>query len=285
MPLWVRCGLLLVVCSSFTAAYITDEQPANQTEPPAQVTAADAWPILKAGLTAHGFNKRAAAVSALALLPDDSQATQLAQKALTDQNPEVRKAAATALGQMRARTAIPGLQTALKDKDLGVGLAAAASLKLLDDTAAYDFYYELLLGKRKSKESLLAEQQKRLHDPKELAQLGFSEGLGFVPFGSLGYTAVKILLKDKSSAVRAAAAKALARDPDPRSAEALKETASDKHWVVRAAALNAIAERGDPALLPVAVEDMTDEKDAVRFTAAATAIRLSSIHQKRTEKK
>lgn len=238
---------------------------------------------MRIGLSAHSVGKRAAAVNALGLLRDDEQAATAAEKALQDPKPEVRKAAATALGLMRARSAIPGLQKALNDKDIGVVLAAAASLKLMGDASAYEVYYELLVGERKSKEGLLAEQQKRLHDPKQLAQLGVSEGLGFVPFGSLGYSAIKTLLKDKSSAVRAAAAKALAQDADPRSADALTRATSDKSWVVRAAALDAIAERGEPRLLPVVVEALTDDKDSVRFTAAATVIRLSSIKPEQTK--
>ena len=41
--------------------------------------------------------------------------------------------------------------------------------------------------------------------------------------------------KDDSSPVRAAAAKVLARDPDPAATKALAEAAGDDSWIVRAA--------------------------------------------------
>ncbi len=255
------CGLLLVLCSPFARAQITVE---------------DAWPILRNGVAEHNTQKRAAAVSALGLLQNNPRAAEMAEQALSDPKPEVRKSAATALGQMRAKQAIASLRGKLDDPDTAVALSAAASLKLMGDNSAYQLYYELLVGERKSGEGVLAQQQKRLHDPKQLAQLGVAEGLGFVPFGGVGYQTLKTLLKDNKSAVRAAAAKALARDPDPRSAEALKRAVNDKKLVVRMAALDAIAERDDPALLPAAVDAMTDDKYTVRYLGAAVAIRLSA---------
>jgi len=254
------CGLLLVLCSSFARA---------------QMTVEDAWPILRAGVAEHNTQKRVAAVSALGLLQNNPQAARIAEQALSDPKPEVRKSAATALGQMRAKQAIPSLRGKLDDPDTAVALSAAASLKLMGDNSAYQLYYELLVGERKGWEGVLAQQQKRLEDPKQLAQIGLNEGLGLVPFGGVGYTALKTLLKDNSAVVRAAAAKALARDPDPRSAEALKRAVNDKKLVVRVAAVDAIAERDDPALLPAAVDAMTDDKYTVRYMGAAAAIRLS----------
>ncbi len=56
---------------------------------------------------------------------------------------------------------------------------------------------------------------------------------------------------------------------------------SDESWLVRLAALDAIAHRGDPALLPYVTPAMKDGNDAVRFTAAASVIRLSSFADKR----
>jgi hypothetical protein len=135
----------------------------------------------------------------------------------------------------------------------------------------------VLTGERKSGKGLLADQQKMLRDPKKMAMLGFQEGIGFIPFAGMGYSAVKELRKDDTSPVRAAAAKALAKDPDPRSAKALKNATWDKSWIVRVAALDAIAHRGDPSLVATAYESMEDDKDAVRFTAAATVVRLTMI--------
>jgi len=119
------------------------------------------------------------------------------------------------------------------------------------------------------------------HSPKavQIAEKALEEGIGYVPFGGFGYSAFKELRKDDVSPVQAAAAKVLAKDPDPTSARALVQAASDKSWTVRAAAVDAIAERGDPSLLEDIVPAMSDHKDLVRYTAAAAVIRLSAVRK------
>lgn len=54
---------------------------------------------------------------------------------------------------------------------------------------------------------------------------------------------------------------------------------SDKSWIVRAAALDALAKRGDPKLVEAILPALSDQRDVVRYTAAATVIRLSAIAQ------
>jgi HEAT repeat protein len=46
---------------------------------------------------------------------------------------------------------------------------------------------------------------------------------------------------------------------------------------VRVAAVESIAKRGDPSLLDSVVPAMSDEKEAVRYAAAATVLRLSEV--------
>jgi HEAT repeat protein len=99
--------------------------------------------------------------------------------------------------------------------------------------------------------------------------------LGFIPFGSLGYSLLKTATKDDTSTVRAAAAQKLVRDPDPKSAEALTSTASDGKWLVRAAVINAMAQRGDAKMVKAISPRLDDDNDTVRFTAAAAILRLT----------
>jgi HEAT repeat protein len=54
---------------------------------------------------------------------------------------------------------------------------------------------------------------------------------------------------------------------------------------VREAALEAIANRADPSLLEKIQAAMTDEKDHVRYTAAATVIRLADVRLAKGDKK
>jgi len=156
-------------------------------------------------------------------------------------------------------------------------LAAAHALQVLNDPAGYEVYYEVLTGERKSAEGLAAQAAETLKDRKKMAELGFEEGLGFIPFADLGYSAVKAVRKDDTSPVRAAAARALANDRDPRIGQALVRAASDKSWMVRASALLAIAKQGDPELLNSIVPAMSDKNEVVRCTAAAAVIRLTTV--------
>jgi HEAT repeat protein len=241
----------------------------------AQIPKDLAWTTLKAGASDSNPRERAAAIRSLGLIPEDPVVEKLALDSLSDSATEVRAAAASALGQMGAKSSIPRLQEVLKDKEVEVVLAAAGSLRRLGDPAAYLVYYAVLTGERKSGEGLLAEEKKMLNDPQKMATFGFEQGIGFIPFAGLGYSTLKMLTKDDVSPVRAAAAAALAEDKDPKSAEALVRATSDPSWIVRAAALDAIARRGDPHLVPKIVRKMSDPKSEVKYTAAAAVYRLS----------
>jgi HEAT repeat protein len=254
-------------------------EPAQDVESPKH----RAWDMLITAAFSPRATERTNGIRALGLLLDNSQARQLAENALSDPNPEVRRAAATALGQMNAKESIPKLQGALSDKKIPVVMAAAQSLReLKDEKSAYTVYYELLIGERKANDGLIAQQLATLKNPKELAQIGFSEGIGFVPFAGIGWDAWRSMHKKNPTPVRAVAATLLAPDPDPASGDALIKATDDKDWIVRAAAVEAIAQRGDASLLPHVVEKFSDKNVKVRHSAAAVVIRLSAIEQSKT---
>ena len=167
----------------------------------------------------------------------------------------------------------------MEDQDPSVALAAAHSLDLMHDNSAYEVYYEILNGQRKAGKGLIAAQTSMLRDPKKMAEFGFEEGIGFIPFAGIGWGAIKAIRKDDSSPVRAAAARVLARDPDPATTKALTEATGDNSWVVQAAALEALAKRGDPSVLPTVQRYVSDEKSAIKLTAAAAVIHLTAIKQ------
>ena len=233
--------------------------------------------MLRSGVSQKNTEKRVQAVRALRLLPGSPEATEMAENALRDRKPRVRAAAATALGLMGAKEAIPALKQATCDKKPAVVLAAAHSLELLKDPAGDQVYYELLTRERKPAEGLIAGQMDTLKDKKMVAELAFEQGLGFVPFASEGYDAVKAIRKDDASPVRASAARALIKDTDPRVGKALVQATSDKNWMVRASALLAIAKREDSDLLAAISQAMSDKNQIVRFTAAAAVIRLTMV--------
>ena len=241
-----------------------------------------AWSVLYAGLADSNVGKRTTAVRVLGLLPEDPKAKDAALTALKDEKPEVRAAAAQALGDMKAKDTTAQLYEMYSDKDAGVVIAAAHALVELGDNRGYNVYYAVLTGERKSGEGLMEEQKKMLNDPKKLAQFGFEQGIGFIPFAALGYGAFKMVTKDTTSPVLAASALMLAKDPDPKSGQALANAATEnKSWIVRAAVLNAIALRGETSLRPSAEAGLLDDKEEVRYSAAAAVIRLTDLSESR----
>jgi HEAT repeat protein len=254
--LWILCWSLLVYA----------QNPVDK-----------AWNILRQGAAEKSTDKRAKTFRALALLVKNQSAQKMAENALVDEKPEVRSAAASALGQMGAKGSISKLQQKVReDGDAGVVFAAADALFRLGDPTAFQVYYAVLLGEKKTGEGLVDSQVKMLKDPKAMANMGFEVGMGFIPFAGAGYGVFKAVTKDDASPIRAAAATKLALDPDPKSGEALTKSAADSKWVVRAAVVDAIARRGDPSLLKAVVPLLDDNNDAVKFSAAAAVIRLSA---------
>ena len=276
-----RFKLLTCVLLACCGAIASFGQASTDIESPEH----KAWDMLMTAALSKRTEERTNGVRALGVLRGNTRARELAENALKDRNPNVRAAGATALGQMHASESIPKLEEALADRKIPVVMAAAQALReLKEDKSAYNVYYELLTGERKSHDGIIAQQLQTLKDPKELAKIGVSEGIGYIPFAGIGWDAYRTLHKKDPNPVRAVAAKILANDPDPASARALARATDDKDWIVRAAAVEALAQRGDPALLPKVESKLTDKHQKVRYSAAAAVIRLSS-EETRTARK
>src|SRR5215472_16981494 len=147
----------------------------------------------------------------------------------------------------------------------------------LMDPASYEVYYEVLTGERRSAEGLVTQHMETLKDGKKMAKLGLEEGIEFIPFADISFSAAKAIRKDNAPPVRASAASALVKDMDPRISQALVRAVSDKSSIVRASAVLAIAKREDPDLLNAIVPALSDKNKVVRFTAAAAVIRLTAV--------
>lgn len=255
-----------------------------QPNPTIQPIRKQAWKMLWDGAHSSDTEERSSAVQALGLLRASPPVVALAESALQDKDPGVREAAATALGEMHSSSSVPELKKALSDNDISVALAAARSLLLLNRKAGYDLYYAVLTGKRKSGQSLLSQQLEQIDSPTKMVEFAFDQGIGFLPYAGYGMEVLQALTKKDNSPLRAAAARILERDSDPRSAQALAKACSDKDWIVRVAAVRAVAMRGNPALLPEVKADMKDDNDSVRYMAAAGALRLTSVKSRRPER-
>jgi HEAT repeat protein len=241
----------------------------------AQAPADQAWKMLKTGAASSSSETRIKAIRALEVVGKNATAEQMAISALKDSKPEVKVAAIMTLGSIGSNAAPVEIKKVVPSGDAEAVFAAAAALYKLNDPAAYEIYYAALTKERKSGEGLVESQMKMLRNPKALAKVGFESGIGFVPFGSLGYGAYKTITKDDESPVRAAAALKLATDKDPKSGAALAKAASDEKTMVRQAAIAAIAMRGDATLLKAVTPRLEDKDETVRFYAAACVIRLS----------
>jgi len=253
---------------------------ADNSSPPER-----AWVLLSSGLTEAGTAKRATAVRVLSLLDGESRAVRLATAALDDDKRDVRTAAAYALGELHNKSSIQPLHKALKDKEPSVIIAAANALLKFKDPAAYKIFYAVMTGEMKGGKGLIASQLDELKDTKQMALMGFEEGIGFIPYAGIGFDAYRAIKKDDSSPTRAAAARALATDPDSVTEDALIQSAvSDKSELVRNAALTSLAHRGDPKIIDRLVPALSDEKDSVKYTTAATILHLNDIGQKRSTK-
>jgi len=274
MPFRIRVGVrvvLLLVSATCFADAPTPISPRDQ-----------AWQVLREGLADTKVAKRKEAVQALSLISGNRTAQRLAVHALSDAHPSVRTAAAATLGQLHATSAIPDLKEALSDKEISVVLAATYSLFLMKDKSAYGIYYAILMGDKKTSAGLIQSQLDRLKDPKQVAQMGFEEGIGFVPYAGMGYEAYRAVKKRDSSPVRAAAARYLALDPDPTSVDALIQIAvADKDIIVRQAALDALAERNDSACVGRLANNLDDDKYPIRYRTAATIIHVGGATSRR----
>ena len=254
-----------------TEAHKNAAGAANEAKSPIE----RAWELLDKGVASNSAETRRIAVGALGVVINNPHVIRIAEKSLHDSNAQVRAAAATALGKMHASASIPRLVAALDDKEPEVVLAAAKSLISLHNKAGYEVYYEVLTGQRRGGKNAVEQELGVLRNPKKLAEMGFEEGIGFVPFGSMGLEAFHVLKSGTGMEVRAAAATMLAHDPDSGAATALADAAGDPSWHVRLAAIEAIAERGDLRLLSAVLPSLDDQKEAVRYEAAAAILRLS----------
>ena len=265
--------------ASVTVTPQTPKETPPKEAAPKETSKDQPWQILEAACKSTNATQRATATRVLGLLPENVRATEMAEQALSDSNADVRASGANALGAMHARKSIPLLKKTLDDKDPTVVLAAAHSLYQMHNNSAYEVYYAILTGQRKGNRGLIASQLATISDPKKVAELGFEEGIGFLPFAGIGWRAIKEIRTNDGSSVRAASAKFLADDPDPATTRVLVEAVGDNNWLVRTAALEALAKRGDPSALDTVQQSMSDDKDTVRYTAAAATLRLKSVRK------
>jgi HEAT repeat protein len=255
---------------------------AKSASAPAADSPADAWNLLMQGESSTKFRDRSDAVSALTILDRDRKAISAIADALQDKEETIRVLAATSLGEIKARSAIPQLKgTMNNDKSPQVSFAAAEALWKMGDREGRDIFYEVLDGERKVKPGLLKskmhEARMDMHDPKALALIGVNEATGaFLGPFSMGVSMVEEYAKNNGTSIQALCAQMLALDESRETVEELTYALDDRNWTVRAAAARSLAKLNVRAALPQLKDMMLNDKSRpARFAAAAAVIRLS----------
>jgi HEAT repeat protein len=239
-----------------------------------------AWAALEGPLHSGNLDHRRQALAALATIePSNARAVKLIEDALQDKDPRVRATAATALGEMKAKQAIPYLKEALSD-DGEVAFAAAKALCDLGDAGGRDMLVDVIAGDRKASpgmvENAIRDARKKLRHPQSFVLTGAQETTGAL-FGpaSMGIVAAREAFRYRGASQRAIAASYLAKDPEPYAATLLEWALGDDSFGVRAAAARGLGERGTAASVPKLQSLLGDDRDAVRTMAAASIIRIT----------
>jgi HEAT repeat protein len=258
------------------------QQPAKSVGAPASNSPADAWKLLMQGESSTKFRDRSDAVSALTILDRDRKAISAIADALKDKEETIRVLAATSLGEIKARSAIPQLKDTMNnDKSPQVSFAAAEALWKMGDREGRDIFYEVLDGERKVKPGLLKskmhEARMDMHNPKALALIGVNEASGaFLGPFSMGVSMVEEYAKNGGTSIQALCAQMLALDESRETVDELTYALDDKNWTVRAAAARSLAKLNVRAALPQLKDMMLNDKSQpARFAAAAAVIHLS----------
>jgi HEAT repeat protein len=273
------------------------------------VNRAGAWASLALLLPAIAFSQTAASIH--------DRAASLLENSLKDKNPETRTHAVESLGLVSAAEPwLSELQAMIDDKDVGVRLAAIASLvdlkgigtvptllKALDsnvpevsfaaakalwalnEQAGRDALFSVLDRETKSKSGFITKEKRdalrMLHTPQTFFVFAVVESANFAPVPGVGagVSSLQGILFAPGVSGGAAAALLLSTDHSPEVLQALRNALGDMDWSVRAAAAHAIAVRNDPALEADLIPLFEDKKEAVRVRAAAGYLRLEAIRQ------
>ncbi len=226
------------------------------------------------------MQRRTAALLALGNAGDRPDVVHLLAKALEDTHPEVRRAAAAALGLGRMHSMIPRLQKALDDPSASVRVAAARSLWQMKDYSGSGLFERILSGKAPSEEKGMHEEMHRAmaraSDPSYVFVMGLHEGAGaFLGPYALVIPVYTYLSTDRTAPGRAAVAALLGERHTDEAVAALEIGLVDPSAVVRAAAAIALGKSERPAEITQLGPLLHDRKQVVRLASAAAVVRLS----------
>lgn len=267
-----------VALITFLAVPVLAGAEQQSTEP----VSSQAWHVLDESLKSGNSEHVQQALASMATLEDsNSEAVQRAEKALHDKDLFVRRSAAIALGELKAKSALPDLRAALDDDSPEVSFAAAKALTQLGDTAGRDVLVEVLKGERKDAPGLMTnamrEAKQKIKHPEGLFLMGAEDATGAM-FGpvSMVFPAIKDTtdLKSKGAPGRAAAVAYLAKYPDEYAVQLLEWALKDDNQFVCLEAERALGERGNAGSIEKLRPLFQDKHNIVRDMAAASVLRI-----------
>jgi HEAT repeat protein len=256
----------------------------------AAVTDQQCTDLLHHALSASNPETRKMAVVALSLAAENAALFDQLQSMLHDKDVEVRLAVITGLQELKTKSAIAALHSALEDAAPEVSFAAAKALWALDDPAGKQELLGVLAGENKTSSGFFTKERREairmMHTPRTTFLYAVREGVGFAPVPGLGLgiSSMQQILTDPGVSGRATAALLVGRDKDAATTAALKDALYDKDWRVRAAAVHSLALRNDPALRADLEPLFDDDKEEVRLRAAAGLLRLSVVQARASAK-
>lgn len=194
---------------------------------------------------------------------------------LQDKDSRVRLAAVAGL------TDPSSLRKALDDNAPEVRFAAAKALYEMNDPAGEQALIAVLNGDSKTSSGFLAEQKREatrtMQTPKGAVVTAAKGAALLSPIPGTGL-AVSMAAKAMTHRTdRAATALMLGKSNNPEAVAALEQALTDKDATVRAAAMKAIAMTDNSELARDAEPMMNDKNRTVRLNAAAAWLRLTSI--------
>jgi len=280
MTQWLPLPTLLVTAGLAFSQPPTPLEKASVQTDTISATRTSVWGAINKGLNDGDPEHRVHAVVAVGTIGPTPEAIKVIETALRhDKATVVRQAAAVTLGDIKASTAIPSLESALDDNP-EVSFAAAKALQSMGNTSGRWILEEVLEGERTDRPTAvhgaIRKAKQKLHNPTQLALMGAKEATGqFLGPASMSITVGQMALKDGGSPGRTAAVAAIAKDPDPYVVTLLEWALADKSWAVRAAVVKALGERGNQNTISKLLPLLRDDRDLVRSLAAAAVIRLT----------
>jgi HEAT repeat protein len=239
-----------------------------------------AWAVLDKSLAGNSDHRQEALATIGTIAVNDPGAVQRARTALGDKDAQVRMAAALALGELKAESAVPDLTKALDDS-AEVSFAAAKALTQLGDPAGREVLIAVLNGERKDAPGIFGNATRKakdkMHHPEGLLLMGAQDATGAM-FGPVSFVipAVKDTLEMRKNGTpgRAVAVAYLARYPDANAVQLLEWALDDESRYVRLEAAKELGERGNSGSIAKLEPLLRDDHNMIRDMAAASIIRI-----------